>query len=211
MRIDRRRGRAPLMDNPYAPPKTENGPVASDEDFPFHINCECGCRIGINVGMAGSQIDCRCKRIISVPRLSELRKAVGKNAYGDDPVLIIESLLKSYGSLPSGSCAHCGCATSQKICFIAECERPRVKKPSPVRHLLALISLPLWALLVSKETQREVRGREITVGIAVTLCDACSRSLNLRKRSVLRELVNKVPIYHRLLQEYPQTTLHQKP
>jgi len=191
--------------NPFKPDAA--GSTAPQGDSPFVAECgSCGRRIGVTAGMAGTQVPCQCGQTIAVPLLSELRSQTGRGAYGDDPLTVVKRLLAAKDSLPGDVCVACRRETTQKIVCLAECESPQAERQNPFRHLLALLSLPIWIVLEWLGKQRPTHGNEIIMRLPVTLRDECrSATKDLGRRRTLNRILRSVPAYARLLDEYPRT------
>jgi len=113
--------------NPFKPDAA--GSTVPQANFPFVAECgSCGRRIGVTAGMAGTQVPCQCGQTIAVPLLSDLRRDIGRGAYGDSPLAVVKRLLAGKDSLPGEMCAACRRPTTERIVCLAECESPQAER-----------------------------------------------------------------------------------
>jgi hypothetical protein len=180
-----------------------------DASLPFAVMCGCGQRIGVDAGMAGEEVACRCGKRMLVPRLSELRRAAGQEAYGDDPVAKIRGLRTAGISLPEGQCSVCRSPASQRIVFRAECEREWVKRRGTWDRVLFVLLLPfsiglaIIAFLSSKEETHRF-GRDVVVDLPVTICENCAADFKRPGQTAISRLLVSIPLYASLLEKYPR-------
>lgn len=196
--------------NPYQ--STSSGSDERSQPVaPFYAECDCGLRVGATAGMAGTETTCLCGRTVAVPGLSQLRRNVGKHAYGDDPAARIKRTLASKPSLPGEMCLECGTPTTGVLHIQAECERMWTKKSGRGRIAIALFSIPLYllTLLVDGRTVVSRHGRDTVVRLRVTMCIHCQARFPFRTgRRALRRLICEVPEYAQLLAAFPQAALY---
>jgi hypothetical protein len=205
-----RGNRAGAMDdvNPYQAPSRQSG--ESGEDAPFFVECVCGRYVGVTAGMAGTEAACECGHVLPVPGLSELRRKAGHEPYGDDAVVLIRRALAERDSLPGDNCVGCGSSTQQSLVCVAECERPARERRGCARHLIAFVSLPfyLFAEMTERWRKEELHGRETVLHIPITVCRNCrARIAGVQHGQALRAVVERVPEFRRLLEQYPNTEL----
>ena len=67
----------------------------------YSVTCSCRNIIPVTATQAGTEVACRCGRTVMVPRLSQLRTAVGRAAYKPTVIEAIDRLICS-GDLPFG-------------------------------------------------------------------------------------------------------------
>src|SRR5688572_26464833 len=74
-----------MVQNPYESPQhyaiPGRGMAPAAGAAEYTVDCECGAVIPVRPSQAGSTISCRCGRVVAVPRLSQLRTAVGLPAH----------------------------------------------------------------------------------------------------------------------------------
>jgi hypothetical protein len=150
----------------------------AEEVMDFQVSCECGNKVTVSEGAAGSFVACACGREIRVPSLGELRKQAGMTATKSVPPLVIEHML-SAGELPvSTQCGGCRVETSDTILVTVECEKSWETGPKGIAGFLAFVFSGGWTLLFNE--------RSITVGtnlilhIPVRMCSRCQRGLRRR-------------------------------
>jgi hypothetical protein len=175
----------------------------------YHVPCRCGKRISVKTEEAGTTIRCECGQGVQVPSLSKLRTMSGVGAYESGAIDTIQRMLDE-GALPWGeTCAESGRPTKDLIHLVVQCERLHVPQD---RYKLALLAVLIFgwvaALLAFGGKEREARGRDTSIRIPLRLGrdyhDKLARWGSQRK---LRRLLRTVPVYGRLLDEYPRATI----
>jgi hypothetical protein len=175
----------------------------------YHVSCQCGKRIPVKTEEAGTTIRCDCGRSVQVPSLSKLRTTSGLDAYESGAIDTIKRMLAE-GALPWGeTCAESGRPTKDLIQLVVQCERLHVPQD---RYKLALLAVLIFgwvaALLAFGGKDREARGRDTSIRIPLRLDreyqDRLARWASQRR---LRRLLRTVPVYARLLDEYPRATI----
>jgi hypothetical protein len=158
---------------------------------------------------AGTAVRCECGESVPVPSLSKLRAAVGIGSYESGAIDAIRRMLAE-GTLPWGeTCAVSGRPTRDVLRIEVQCERLHLPQdPTKVVLLLATCFGP-WATLILFRGQRDqAHGRDTVVRIPLRVCREYHRGLERwwMKRK-LRRLLRTVPVYARLLDEYPGATI----
>jgi hypothetical protein len=131
----------------------------------------------------------------------------GRDAYEAGVINTIERLIRT-GQLPYGdTCALSGWPTKDIFELLVECERPWVKRVGgtalPLQILVALISPIL--LFWRGEVRAETHGRETMIRVPLRVRqEHHGRLRRTRSQRKLRRLLRTVPIYARLLDEYPE-------
>jgi hypothetical protein len=180
----------------------------------FHVECACGQRIEVSAGMAGSEVRCGCGELNRVPGLSELRRCVGQEAYVTNTVEQVNKML-ARGELPPGSnCMIChsptrAALTCELVCAKSWTRKMEVDQESrdPLYEALGFFLLGLlWKLVTARRRfEKKTMGHDVSVRVPLRLCDACRRSLGgLRRSRAIKRLLRQVPVYARLLEEYPR-------
>jgi hypothetical protein len=67
----------------------------------YAVVCPCGAKIPVEKSAAGSQVACPCGAMANVPRLSELRRSAGEEAFTLSTVDRIRQLINE-GEIPLG-------------------------------------------------------------------------------------------------------------
>ena len=169
----------------------------------YHVACSCGASIPVTAAQAGAEVECPCGARVPVPRLSALRTQAGLGAYESGPIDTIRRMIAE-GALPWGKvCAVSGRPTDDVIELHVQCERsysPRGSSP------LVLYFWPLLALIDgARSERREILGRDTVVCVPLRVAQDFHHRLARRTgQRTLRRLLRGVPVYARLLQEYPQ-------
>jgi len=60
---------------PYVPFQLRASRIMTQSEY--HVECECGTRISVSSGQAGSKLQCECGEVVLVPGLEELHRIVG--------------------------------------------------------------------------------------------------------------------------------------
>jgi hypothetical protein len=178
----------------------------------FSIDCECGATIPVLASQAGGAVTCGCRRVVTVPRLSQLRRAKGIAPH-DTNIRDTIARLIAEKHLPSGCCAVTELPTEDVMWFDIHCERTYVKGTS--RWVLALLLLLNWpvALLMgaleSGASAEDRYGREVIVAVPLKLCRASQAKIRRRaSQRYLRKVLCTVPEYQELLREHPQARIY---
>jgi hypothetical protein len=173
----------------------------------FLVRCECGASTSVSEGSAGAKIPCACGRTIAVPPLHQLRAEIGLSPYpGISPEMAIERLLAG-GRLPADNlCVGCGQETDQVAQVRAECERAIVRGGiSWPLLLLAILFLPLWALVFIRWNRPQEYGQDKVYWLPLVLCADCQRAA--QDRGTLRDYFQRVPLYRELLMKFPSASI----
>jgi hypothetical protein len=175
----------------------------------YHVLCGCGKSLPVKTEEAGTTIRCDCGESVTVPSLSKLRSTVGLGAYESGAIDTILRMLDE-GILPWGeTCAESGRPTRDVLPLHVQCERIHAPADNTKVILLALLVTPL-ALLGLRKDQREAVGRDTSVVVPLRLSRAYHRSLSRwggGSQRRLQRLLRTVPVYARLLDEYPNATI----
>jgi hypothetical protein len=156
---------------------------------------------------------------VKVPRLSELRKLAGCDAFVTNPAEAIRKMQAS-GVDPAGErCLLCCSTAAEFYGCDAVCESSHVKRPSsnydPVNTVLTLISwrrklsylFSLFSEQVDEEPER--RGHDIQVSFTLPVCRACQATAgNVTRPKVAKRLMANVPVLAELMDFYPQLTVN---
>jgi hypothetical protein len=78
----------------------------------YAVRCECGDAVEVTAAQAGSDVACRCGRLVHVASLSRLREMAGQDAYEAGTIDTINRMIRD-GDLPWGdTCAISGLPTT---------------------------------------------------------------------------------------------------
>jgi len=170
----------------------------------FHVDCECGQRIAVNEGSAGSIASCACGRSVNVPSLNQLKRQAGLTEEEINPELVIQSRI-ARGELPGDRhCAHCGVNTAEIVQIDVVCEREWIKQSEGFRWGLLVATLFMPFKLFA--WQREVKhGRNVVYRLPLAVCKRCQDEH--RTPRDMRHGLRRIPVYARLLDKHP----HAKP
>jgi hypothetical protein len=172
----------------------------------FSVDCTCGRTIEVTAAHAGSDVRCVCGTVLAVPALSELRRLAGKSRYGENIAETIRYMVAE-GSLPTDDkCLGCGIVTDNVLRLVVECARPKKQGPRIWETIILAAICPIGIILGDDRRsalESEVVGREIVVKTPVRLCPQCADTTPLRRQNDLASLLERVPLYERLLAKYP--------
>jgi hypothetical protein len=175
----------------------------------YHVSCQCGKRIPVKAEDAGTTIGCECGQSVRVPSLSKLRTMSGVGAYESGAIDTIQRMLAE-GALPWGeTCAESGRPTRDLIHLVIQCERLHLPQD---QHKLALLGVLIFgwvaALVAFAGKDREAHGRDTSICIPLRLDREYHGKLaRWGSQRKLRRLLRTVPVYGRLLEEYPRATI----
>jgi hypothetical protein len=175
----------------------------------FTFDCQCGRTLRITAVDAGQSKVCRCGVSNTIPSLSELRRRAGQASYD---INITDKIIARYaqGSLPSeATCAQCGRETTGILNCSVECERPYSHGRGFWSTVLLGLLSPWWMLGVINRDYKhnEVHGREVIVPTPLRMCPECAAHVH-RQTDVTRNLLQRIPLYAQLFQEYPKAGVH---
>jgi hypothetical protein len=171
----------------------------------FRVDCPCGRHLMVTEGAAGAVLKCECGRRVPVPSLEKLRADAGLNAYDFAPEFVIEHARDVSELLHDRACVGCGAADADLAWVHAECEKSQtVGEPSRLALALGVLVSPLFFLAWFRP-RGEVVGRDKAYDLPLPVCARCGPTLT--GRDALLRALNKVPIYERLLEKFPQARL----
>ena len=184
------------------------------------LSCSCGRSVIARSKDAGGSVACVCGKQIAVPRLSELRRLAGADAFVTNPAEAIRKL-QSEGVNPAGErCLLCGSNAAVFYECHAVCESSYVKKSSSdnlyslpklflsILFLPRILFIPLMMLRDKDNEPSERRGHDVAVTFTLPVCDPCAAtSGNVTRPHNARRLMARVPALAELLAYYPQLKL----
>jgi hypothetical protein len=137
------------------------------------VCCECGRRLPVKEGDAGSSLSCSCGRKVVVPLLEEFQNR---------PLLLSAASVErrvqrlvAEGELPADdACARCGEVRATEVVETClECEKSRTRTYGGFRFLI----FPGFWVWWHEERRVEVRGRDTVVPVPLCLCRECGSRL----------------------------------
>jgi hypothetical protein len=175
----------------------------------YAFTCQCGKVIPVEASAAGSEILCECGTKAQVPSLSQLRVTSGEGAYEAGTIDTILRMLDE-GQLPWGeTCALSGLPTTNRIEIYVECEKLHFRADDEeVGWWAVVIAIGgWWSVFLRSSTglQRsyEPQGRETRVATPLRVTREQEAAVTRMSQRRLRRLLRQVPIYDKLLQDYP--------
>jgi hypothetical protein len=174
----------------------------------IRIDCPCGEHVTVTEASAGATLKCDCGRPISIPSTPALRVAAGLPPYDYSPEQVLEQMLAA-GRLPGTNvCIHCGFETAQVLEVDTECEtiyRTNTGVPVWFSLITALIHFPFGLLLRGTDGEVQSFGRDTKFRLPIPGCEHCQRLL--RRRKLLKQCMQQIPEYGRLLEKFPEARL----
>jgi hypothetical protein len=172
----------------------------------FPVDCECGRRIMVREGLAGTRRTCECGRVLLVPSLHELRRDIGLTPYEVSPELVVESLLLEHRLPADRFCVCCGTKTDDVLNIHTECERTQVRGSGRQWPVLFLPGL-LFGFIIWKWHRQTVQelGKDKIYALPLAICRDCQPTL-LSTRDI-KQALRQVPEYARLLDKFPDAAV----
>lgn len=177
----------------------------------YSVSCDCGSFVSVTARQAGSTVGCTCGRTITIPLLSALRRSAGQST--KTTIEQIEEMIRN-GELPTDKvCPISGRNADETILFHIQCERSWVRggEPTDIGKILAYYMLFGWigAIIASRKMQtREEFGRETSATVPLRISsEVRAKIFRTRRQKTLKSFLHHVPIYQRLLREYPDAVV----
>jgi hypothetical protein len=169
----------------------------------FSVDCSCGQTLAVQVAQAGTTVLCSRGAQVKVPSLSKLRERAGQNAYEASTIDVIHGMLRR-GELPTGDrCAVSGDPTGDVADLYVEAERTYRDTDNPFYAWLGVLVSPILLLGLFQKPRPDV-GRETIVPTPLRVAAAYHPRVRRSGQKALKRWLRSVPIYGRLLEEYPQ-------
>ena len=173
----------------------------------YPVPCSCGKTHEVPGTEAGRVIACSCGKQLEIPTLRELKQSVGEATAS--PETEIAAKLEAKMLPEEELCTECQRPTDGVVFSQVICETKSVKeKNSASRTILFFLILgPIWSLLhhfiIGGDVMTE-QGRDVRFRLPIRLCDTCKANVKSRQA---KELLLKNPVYNRLLQKYPHSSI----
>jgi len=170
----------------------------------YHVPCECGMTVAVEVSKAGTTQTCVCGKAVQIPLMSALRRAAGQKPM---PLNALEHfrLLSREGGLPDNvSCPITGAPVNDTVWVHVQCEREEVRygRIKLWQHLLLFLFTRV--ILFYRSGRPEVYGRDTAVEVPLGINRAARSSFaTARGQRFLKEALSCSPTYSQLLREYP--------
>ncbi len=175
----------------------------------YALNCSCGRSFDVQTGQAGSTLKCHCGADVRVPSVSKLRELAGKAAYEVGVIDRIGGMIDR-GELPTGGvCAVSGKSTSDvmDICVHAE----HFQKPQEMNLQwfapIAFLMLFQPSLTFGQRHRPHGDGRDTWVRTPLFIDSEYHHKVRKASQKKLKRWLRSVPVYAKLLDEYPQATV----
>jgi hypothetical protein len=169
----------------------------------YSVECPCAQTLAVQAAQAGAMIACRCGAQVKVPILSKPRECAGQNAYEASTIDVIHGMLRR-GELPAGeSCAVNGDATQDVLQLYVEAERTCRAGDNRVYAWLGILVSPILLLGLFNKPRPDV-GRQTVVPTPLRVAAAHHFRVQHSSLRALKRWLRGVPIYSKLLDEYPR-------
>ncbi|PHS03240.1 MAG: hypothetical protein COA78_18705 [Blastopirellula sp.] len=182
--------------------------------MPYSLACECGNQIEVSAAQAGSEVTCTCGQVVNVPMLSALRKTAGKAAYESNTMDTINRMVQE-GELPWGdTCAVSGYPTTDSCQLFVLCESKWLKGSSMGDWFILFFQLLILPVVIcldlfvdsDKASQSHGHDRGVYVPI-IARTEHHAELKKMRNQAKLQEILRTVPIYAKLLDEFPNARI----
>ena len=183
--------------------------------MPYSTSCSCGRELAVEATQAGAELECpSCRRNVKVPRLSQLRVAVGESAIPLNSGERVTQAVRQ-GLLPNNLvCPVTGGKANAVAVFRIHCERSwkRTQDSGDDHAISRLITLLFFGLLGffvwTSRKRHEVLGRDTFVDAPLRVSSDVVRQLSRqRNQRELKRLLCTVPEYAAVFEEYPGATV----
>jgi hypothetical protein len=170
----------------------------------FHLACACGREVVVTAAQAGTEVVCQCGKEVWIPSLSKLRELSGRGAYEAGTVDTINRMFNER-ELPWGNvCEISGEPTRDVLHICVQVERIYRPQDHTILALLGVLVSPILLLGLFQKQRPEV-GRETVVHTPLRVSRQYHASLEGASQRRLLRLLRQVPIYAKLLDEYPRS------
>jgi hypothetical protein len=170
----------------------------------YHVPCECGMTVPVEVSKAGTTQTCFCGKAVQIPLMSALRRAAGQTPM---PLNALEQfrLLSREGRLPDNvSCPITGEPVNDTVWLHVQCEREEVRYSRIKLWQHLLLFLLARVILFYRSGRPEVYGRDTAVEVPLGINRAARNSFaTARGQRFLKEALSCSPTSSQLLREYP--------
>lgn len=176
----------------------------------YSVKCECGVEHSVLATQAGSTLTCDCSRAVAVPRLSELRKAVGENSVPQNDIERVKAMIHR-GELPTGTICPLSKRPADCVVYVhVQCERRflRTTRAPQALNILPWLLFGLWGGLLSiaisrRPTGVEVMGRDSSIRLPLRISTDMRAKFMRSSARKLKALLQQTPAYAALLKKYP--------
>jgi hypothetical protein len=184
--------------------------LAMSKETRYPVKCSCGEDIRVLPSAAGSVVKCCCGNQVRVPRLSELRSAVGDTRFRFSAIETLRHQLAA-GVLPtSNRCAHCQLETTHIMEFGLECYIPSAGSGGEIWWLAPLDGFGMLfgkgrisQLIATYEAANPQLVRHASWTVPLRVAAACQPLIREMTDPQLRALMATEPLYARLFAESP--------
>ena len=173
----------------------------------FQAPCACGKSIPVTAGQAGGNVTCSCGGTVEVPSLMQLKRAAGVPVA--TPELALMGMLERKEVPGDRSCCACGEEFAVVWQMKVACETAETKERGmryfPLGLLFGAVGL-LFASLIPRKEETVERGRNVSFDLPLRFCSTCAVTCRGKE---LRQKLEAVDEYRRLLEKYPHAKIGQ--
>jgi hypothetical protein len=204
-------------ENPYRAPSASITPSGDQEGRKaspkprsapgkvFTVDCSCGRRIGVTASDAGTNVSCDCGKLVRVPSLSALRELSGADPYEAGTIDTINRMI-SRKELPAGHTCTISREQTQDVltCSVIVSREIVYQDGFLLRYVLrgGLLGWLLRTVYLFVKVA-PAPGSEIEVPAPIRLSARYHERYRRAGPGRLRRLLRRVPIYAKLMEEYP--------
>jgi hypothetical protein len=209
------------VENPYRAPsapisgsREQDGKKASSQarSAPgriYALDCSCGRQISVTAADAGTGVDCDCGKTVRIPSLSKLREISGADPYEAGTIDTIKRMI-ARGELPAGRLCAISRAQTEDVlaCSVIVSREITYQDSFFLRYVLrgGLIGW-LCRLGIVFVRVEPAPGSEIEVPTPIRLSARYQAKYRRAGQGRLVRLLKRVPIYAKLLEEYPHARI----
>jgi len=140
--------------------------------MPYFVDCECGKTYELRASAAGAEIACRCGLTFVAPRLSQMRRSAGEDAYAKNAMERATARIAN-GELPGPECCIIsGMPTIDVLYVTVQCEQEWTRRPNNnVAMLLGALFSPWLAIAMRQRDKRpsSIHGRNSTLTLPLRI------------------------------------------
>lgn len=175
----------------------------------YALNCTCGHSFEVQAGQAGSTLKCDCGAEVRVPSISKLRELAGKSAYEVGVIDQIGGMIDR-GELPFGGvCAVSGKSTGDVMDICVHAEQFQKPQEKNLQFLAPFAFLMLFqpSLTFGRRHRPHGDGRDTWVRTPLFVDSKYQDKFRRASQKKLKRWLRSVPVYAKLLDEYPLATV----
>ena len=186
--------------------------------MPLTVTCTCGLVYSVSTTRAGSQMACRCGRVVNVPAVDRPTpapvSAPGRDqpqeaSTADDTIQTIKRMIRTRELPAPGKCPHSGKPANDVVVFRLHFDPVAEQELAATDQASAKSGWSLFGLFSGKggtataQRPREALGRDVWVDMPMRVANEAHAEILLsRSQKHFRDMLRTVPIYAKLLAEH---------